>query len=41
MPKTEKLADSAETEEAETRMVDIVRYLLQAQAIGGLDDETR
>jgi hypothetical protein len=36
-----KLADSAETEEAETRMVDIVRYLLQAQAIGGLDDETR
>ncbi len=37
----EKLADSAETEEAETRMVDIVRYLLQAQAIGGLDDETR
>ena len=37
----EKLVDSAETEEAETRMVDIVRYLLQAQAIGGLDDETR
>ena len=37
----EKLADSAETEEAETRMVDIVRYLLQAQAIGGFDDETR
>jgi hypothetical protein len=37
-----KLADSAETEKAETRMVDIVRHLLEAQAgLRDLDDETR
>jgi hypothetical protein len=36
------LADSAETEEAETRMVDIVRHLLAVRAyLRVLDEETR